>query len=149
MYSLILSLSLSEKTQSLFSEIALNSLLQLLKKEVSDHSRHLQQYFQVFLNYANRGPIEVSVLHVFILVIPLPRISFFFLGGGGGGGGGGGIDIYISHNAISKCFGQEIQYWKLGNPPDPPSGYSSAKLHFCPHLKNETLTVCIPQLMQP
>ena len=49
----------SEKAMHLFSEIALNNLLQLLKKEVSDHSRHLNQYFQVFLNYANKGPYEV------------------------------------------------------------------------------------------
>ncbi len=49
----------AEKSQTVFSEIALNSLLQLLKKEVSDHSRHLQQYFQVFLNYANKGAFEV------------------------------------------------------------------------------------------
>ena len=48
-----------EKTLTLFSEIALNSLLQLLKREVSEHSRHLHQYFQVFLNYANRGAFEV------------------------------------------------------------------------------------------
>ena len=49
-----------EKTRHLFSEIALNSLLQLLKKQVADNSRHLNQYFQVFLNYANRGVAEVS-----------------------------------------------------------------------------------------
>ncbi|XP_064393950.1 probable ubiquitin carboxyl-terminal hydrolase FAF-X [Halichondria panicea] len=47
-----------EKSQTVFSEIALNGLLQLLKKEVSDHSRHLQQYFQVFLNYASKGSFE-------------------------------------------------------------------------------------------
>lgn len=47
-----------EKAMHQFSEIALNNLLQLLKKEVSDHSRHLNQYFQVFLNYANKGPYE-------------------------------------------------------------------------------------------
>ena len=51
-----------EKTRHLFSEIALNSILQLLKKEVAEHSRHLNQYFQVFLNYANRGVMEVSSL---------------------------------------------------------------------------------------
>lgn len=49
----------SEKKRHLFSEIALNSLLQLLKKEVAENSRHLNQYFQVFLNYANRGVAEV------------------------------------------------------------------------------------------
>ena len=49
----------TEKTHHLFSEIALNSLLQLLKKQVAENSRHLNQYFQVFLNYANRGVAEV------------------------------------------------------------------------------------------
>ena len=51
-----------EKAMHQFSEIALNNLLQLLKKEVSDHSRHLNQYFQVFLNYANKGPYEVCTI---------------------------------------------------------------------------------------
>ena len=51
-----------EKAMHQFSEIALNNLLQLLKKEVSDHSRHLNQYFQVFLNYANKGPYEVCTM---------------------------------------------------------------------------------------
>ena len=60
-------LVIAEKSQTLFSEIALNSLLQLLKKEVSVHSRHLHQYFQVFLSYANRGPYEVSVSSAHIL----------------------------------------------------------------------------------
>ena len=60
-------LLIAEKSQTLFSEIALNSLLQLLKKEVSVHSRHLHQYFQVFLSYANRGPYEVSVSSAHIL----------------------------------------------------------------------------------
>ncbi|CAI8002162.1 Probable ubiquitin carboxyl-terminal hydrolase FAF-X [Geodia barretti] len=64
----------TEKTRHLFSEIALNSLLQLLKKQVADNSRHLNQYFQVFLNYANRGVAErkqllhLSVPSLFIAV---------------------------------------------------------------------------------
>ena len=45
----------------LFSEIVFDVLLRLLNKEVSDHSRHLQQYFQVFLAYAHKGPLEVSI----------------------------------------------------------------------------------------
>ena len=48
-------------SQLLFSEIVLDVLLRLLNKEVSDHSRHLQQYFQVFLAYAHKGPLEVSM----------------------------------------------------------------------------------------
>lgn len=57
--TLVLSPPHIEKAMHQFSEIALNNLLQLLKKEVSDHSRHLNQYFQVFLNYSNKGPYEV------------------------------------------------------------------------------------------
>ena len=45
----------------IFSDIALN-LLQHLEREVSKQNWHLQQYFQVFLNYANRGAFEVCKL---------------------------------------------------------------------------------------
>ena len=48
--------------------------MQLLKKEVADHSRHLNQYFQVFLNYANRGVAEVSGRHT-ALFLSLPSFS--------------------------------------------------------------------------
>ena len=41
-----------------FCEVALN-LLQLLKREVSEHSWHLHKYSQVFLHYANRGAFEL------------------------------------------------------------------------------------------
>lgn len=53
-------LSVLDVSLHLFSEIALSQILQLLKKEVSDHSRHLHQYFQVFLAYAHKGAFEVS-----------------------------------------------------------------------------------------
>lgn len=42
-----------------FSDIVFGQLLSLLKKEVADHSRHLQQYFQVFLAYCHKGATEV------------------------------------------------------------------------------------------
>lgn len=45
---------------SLFSDVALSNLLQLLKKEVPDYSRHALQYFQVFQTYASKGRAEVS-----------------------------------------------------------------------------------------
>ena len=45
----------------IFSDIALN-LLQHLEGEVSKQNWHLQQYFQVFLNYANRGAFKVYKL---------------------------------------------------------------------------------------
>ena len=57
-----------EKALTPFSEIALTSLLHLLKKEVSEHSRHLQQYFQAFLNYANKGPFEVCQ-HTYLFIV--------------------------------------------------------------------------------
>jgi len=37
------------------------AVLQLLKKEVSEHGRHLQQYFHLFLMYANLGTQQVHV----------------------------------------------------------------------------------------
>ena len=61
----------SEKKRHLFSEIALNSLLQLLKKEVAENSRHLNQYFQVFLNYANRGVAEVRYSLTYNMLIDM------------------------------------------------------------------------------
>lgn len=56
-----ISVSIVAVSQHLFSEIALHQLLRLLKKEISDHSRHLHQYFQVFLAYAHKGAFEVRV----------------------------------------------------------------------------------------
>ncbi len=49
----------AERTSMLFSEQALRCLLQLLDKEVAEHSRHLVQYFQVFFSYAHKGSFEV------------------------------------------------------------------------------------------
>jgi len=47
----------------LFSDCVFKWLLELLKKEVPEQSRHLVQYFQVFLSYASKGPYEVSLEH--------------------------------------------------------------------------------------
>ncbi|KAK3596917.1 hypothetical protein CHS0354_031696 [Potamilus streckersoni] len=44
------------------SDHLLMAILQLLKKEVSDHGRNLQQYFHLFLMYANLGLPERSQL---------------------------------------------------------------------------------------
>jgi len=49
-----------ERTPVPFSECVFRWLLELLKKEVPEQSRHLVQYFQVFLSYASKGPREVS-----------------------------------------------------------------------------------------
>ena len=76
-------LQLPEKALTPFSEIALTSLLQLLKKEVSEHSRHLQQYFQAFLNYANKGPFEVC--HHTYLFIPFVSCVLYI------------VSFYMSH----------------------------------------------------
>ena len=43
------------------SDHLLLSVLQLLKKEVSEHGRHLQQYFHLFLMYSNLGVAEVML----------------------------------------------------------------------------------------
>ncbi len=48
------------------SDHLLNAVLNLLKKEVSEHGRHLTQYFHLFLMYANLGTGEVrttSLVH--------------------------------------------------------------------------------------
>jgi len=52
-------ISAAERSSSLFSEQAIGCLLDLLEKQVSEHSRHLAQYFQVFCAYAHRGSYEV------------------------------------------------------------------------------------------
>jgi hypothetical protein len=41
------------------SDHILNAVLALLRKEVSEHGRHLQQYFHLFLMYLNLGTPEV------------------------------------------------------------------------------------------
>jgi ubiquitin carboxyl-terminal hydrolase 9/24 len=44
------------------SDYLLDAALSLLKKEVGEHDRHLQQYFQLFLTYANQGISEQTQL---------------------------------------------------------------------------------------
>ena len=43
------------------SDHLLAAVLNLLKKEVSEHGRHLTQYFHLFLMYANLGIAEVLI----------------------------------------------------------------------------------------
>ena len=59
-------------------DIVLTQLLILLKKEVSDYSRHLQQYFQVFLAYAHKGAFEVSTTTLMNISI-YPLINYIFV----------------------------------------------------------------------
>ena len=42
------------------SDHILTAILALLKKEVSEHGRHIAQYFHLFLSYSNLGIAEVS-----------------------------------------------------------------------------------------
>ena len=42
------------------SDHILTAVLALLKKEVSEHGRHIAQYFHLFLSYSNLGIAEVS-----------------------------------------------------------------------------------------
>jgi len=42
------------------SDHILTAVLALLKKEVSEHGRHIAQYFHLFLSYSNLGIPEVS-----------------------------------------------------------------------------------------
>ena len=43
------------------SDHILTAVLGLLKKEVPEHGRHLQQYFHFFLMYSTIGPPEVCI----------------------------------------------------------------------------------------
>ena len=43
------------------SDHILSAVLTLLRKEVSEHGRHLQQYFHLFLMYLNLGTPEVRM----------------------------------------------------------------------------------------
>ena len=52
------------------------AVLNLLKKEVSEHGRHLQQYFHLFLMYSNLGVQEVIIKKVFC--ISVNYIPFLF-----------------------------------------------------------------------
>ena len=45
------------------SDHILNAVLALLKKEVPEHGRHLQQYFHFFLMYSTIGSPEVCILY--------------------------------------------------------------------------------------
>jgi len=46
------------------SDHILTAVLALLKKEVSEHGRHIAQYFHLFLSYSNLGIPEVSHAHM-------------------------------------------------------------------------------------
>lgn len=43
-----------------FTEVVLSRLLELLKREVPQHGRHLQQYFSFFMAFACRTKLEVG-----------------------------------------------------------------------------------------
>src|SRR5688572_18612557 len=52
------------------SDQILYAVLQLLKKEVPEHGRHLAQYFHLFLTYSNLGLPEVSASST----LPYPKL---------------------------------------------------------------------------
>mgnify|MGYP001792595522 CR=1 FL=1 len=47
------------ETNKTLSDHLIMAVLALLRKEVSEHGRHIAQYFHLFLMYANLGPDEV------------------------------------------------------------------------------------------
>ena len=49
-----------EATCTSFTEVILYRLLELLKREVPQHGRHLQQYFSFFMAFAYRTKLEVG-----------------------------------------------------------------------------------------
>lgn len=44
------------------SDHLLRAVLNLLRREVSEHGRHLQQYFNLFVMYANLGKEHVAFI---------------------------------------------------------------------------------------
>lgn len=50
------------------SDHILTAVLGLLKKEVPEHGRHLQQYFNFFLMYSTIGPPEVCGFQCTVVV---------------------------------------------------------------------------------
>lgn len=58
---LCISVSQPADPNATLSDHILSAVLSLLRKEVSEHGRHLQQYFHLFLMYLNLGTPEVSI----------------------------------------------------------------------------------------
>ena len=71
-FSLTVGQQLSDPSATL-SDHLLAAVLNLLKKEVSEHGRHLTQYFHLFLMYANLGIAEV-------LIQILSKLNFYCVG---------------------------------------------------------------------
>lgn len=46
------------------SDHLLRAVLNLLRREVSEHGRHLQQYFNLFVMYANLGKELTTIIHL-------------------------------------------------------------------------------------
>ena len=59
LFLLLFTAGQSADPNATLSDHLLLAVLQLLKKEVSEHGRHLQQYFHLFLMYSNLGVAEV------------------------------------------------------------------------------------------
>lgn len=57
------------------SDYVMVAILELLKKEISEHGRHLAQYFHLFLMYANIGVPEVC--NKWSHHTPLTKLIFF------------------------------------------------------------------------
>lgn len=53
------------------SDHLLRAVLNLLRREVSEHGRHLQQYFNLFVMYANLGKELTDVAHLSCSPVPL------------------------------------------------------------------------------
>ena len=57
------------------SDHLLTAVLGLLKKEVPEHGRHLQQYFHFFLMYSMIGPPEVCTNRLTVSIVPIATES--------------------------------------------------------------------------
>ena len=69
----------SSETSGTLSDYLLHAVLSLLKKEVSDHGRHLTQYFHLFQMYANLGVPEVRFLTMYWFFAPRCLIYKIYL----------------------------------------------------------------------
>ncbi|XP_063100555.1 probable ubiquitin carboxyl-terminal hydrolase FAF-X isoform X2 [Cavia porcellus] len=104
------------------SDHLLKAVLNLLRREVSEHGRHLQQYFNLFLMYANLGTVEktqllkLNVPATFMLVSldegPGPAIKYQYAELG---------KLYSVVSQLIRCcsVSSRMQSSVSGNPPLP------------------------------
>ncbi len=61
------------------SDHLLRAVLNLLRREVSEHGRHLQQYFNLFVMYANLGKEHTAITLLSCTSVPQRVIQTRFM----------------------------------------------------------------------